>query len=346
MPFLQKISTENPPQAFRLLDGETTIGRSSRASLCLKLRDVSRLHAVVTFDGEHCHLSNRSSRSSTLVNRRILTTERRLRHGDIVTIGTLEFIFLDVDTVDVLSSAAETSEGVIVSGPVDHDPDESMHRTVVRAGDRNEVDGERLYEQRKIVASIAMESVPSGPLLMADSAGKLACVLRMLDSLRRMQEQQQLESFYSSWFCEFPQAVRFLLLESQHPGVSFETTVAACRQPGADAILCPSLIHRAFSTKEATLAWDLWRRDDTSLPSAPGLSRMHRVSVLTVPMCMPGGAFTAVVQLVTGADRERFSRFDLERCVLFGSLAYFAVPLIKELIGTGTISGTRSIGNL
>lgn len=346
MPFLQKISTENPPQAFQLSDNETTIGRSSHAAICIRLRDVSRLHAVVTFDGEYFYLSNRSGRSTTLMNRRVLTADRRLRHGDIVTIGTVELVFLDVDRVDVLSSDAEVSERVIVSDPVEQDPDESMQRTVVRAGDSSEAEDESCHDQRKIVASIAMESIPSGTLLLTDSAGKLSSVLRMIDAVGRMQEKQDLESFYQSWFCEFPQAARLLLLETHQPGVSFQTTVAACQQAGADAILCPSLIHRAFLSREATLAWDLWRREDSRLLSSPGLSRMHRVSVLTVPMRMPGGAFSAVLQLVTGADRERFSRFDLERCVLFGSLAYFAIPLVKELISTGANSGTRSTGHL
>jgi pSer/pThr/pTyr-binding forkhead associated (FHA) protein len=344
MPFLQKITTENPPQAFELSDKETTIGRSSRAAICIKLRDVSRLHAVVTFDGEHFYLSNRSSRSTTTVNDRVLTEDRRLRHGDIVKIGTIDLVFLDVDTVDVLSCDAKVSDRVIVSGPVEQDPDDSMQRTVVRAGDSTEAAGELSYDQRKIVASIAMESIPSGTLLLTDSAGKLSCVLRMIDAVRRMQDAHDLEIFYQSWFCEFPQAARLLLLETDQPGVSFRTTVAACQQAGADAILCPSLIHRAFLSREATLAWDLWRREDTRLLSSPGLSRMQRVSVLTVPIRMPGGEFSAVLQLVTGADRERFSRFDLERCVLFGSLAYFAIPLVKELISTGDTTGTRSTG--
>jgi hypothetical protein len=300
----------------------------------------------VTFDGEHFYLLNRSSRSTTLVNRRVVTAERRLRHGDIVTIGTVELVFLDVDRVDVLGSEAEVHERVIVSGPLEQDPDESMYRTVVRAGDSTEAEGELGYVQRKIVSAVAMESIPSGTLLLTDSAGKLSCVLRMIDAVRRMQENQDPELFYQAWFCEFPQAARLLLLETQQPGVSFQTTVAACQQAGADAILCPSLIHRAFLNREATLAWDLWRREDTRLLSAPGLSRMHRVSVLTVPIRMPGGAFGAVLQLVTGADRERFSRFDLSRCVLFGSLAYFAIPLVKELISTGANSGTRSTGHL
>lgn len=326
MPFLQKLTKEYPPPFFRLQDGETTIGRSRQAHVNLQGKEISRVHAVIRCEGKKYFLANHSARKVTMLNRRILTIERRLRHGDIIMIGAEELLFLDIDELATGLTAPQVSPDVIVVPPTATDPDDSVPR-----GTRI-IDPEVEETQRKIVASESMEVPPTGPSLMIEAAGKLSCVMRMINTLRRLQSQRQPDLLSKAWLAEFPQAVRFLLVQSAGTDTRDFTVTLSSGQDEFETLICPTLIRRAFVTREATLAWDLWSRHDPISMGAKASTRYQKVSVLTVPIPTLGDDYGAAIQLVTGTSRDRFTRFDLDRLILLGTVSFFIIPLVQELL--------------
>ncbi|MSP23720.1 MAG: GGDEF domain-containing protein [Myxococcales bacterium] len=82
---------------FKLGDGTTTIGRSSRADICVEDDSISRMHVRLTMDGPRVSLEDLESSNGTLVNGdRIQMVE--LQDGDKIRLGDttiLKFTFHD-----------------------------------------------------------------------------------------------------------------------------------------------------------------------------------------------------------------------------------------------------------
>jgi class 3 adenylate cyclase len=72
---------------YALKRGETTIGRSPNADVTVPDRSVSRLHAVLRWEGERLLVANRSETNATLLNGVAVTAEATVRDGDELEVG-------------------------------------------------------------------------------------------------------------------------------------------------------------------------------------------------------------------------------------------------------------------
>jgi pSer/pThr/pTyr-binding forkhead associated (FHA) protein len=78
----------------------TTIGRGGENDIVVASTLVSRRHAQITWDGTQYVLTDLGSTNGTFVNARRVTERQVLRHGDVITIGDLTFLFaIDEATV-------------------------------------------------------------------------------------------------------------------------------------------------------------------------------------------------------------------------------------------------------
>jgi adenylate cyclase len=88
--------------------GSCSIGRSPSNQVALVSDQVSRRHALIQLQGENeFWLVDFGSRNGTYLNARRITDPRRLQHGDRVTIGPFEFLFLHSQSTQ--RGTAETS---------------------------------------------------------------------------------------------------------------------------------------------------------------------------------------------------------------------------------------------
>lgn len=75
--------------------GSCSIGRSPSNQVALASDKVSRRHAMIQIQHEHeFWLVDFGSRNGTYLNTRRITNPQRLQHGDRVTVGPFEFVFL------------------------------------------------------------------------------------------------------------------------------------------------------------------------------------------------------------------------------------------------------------
>lgn len=121
---------------------------------------------------------------------------------------------------------------------------------------------------------------PTDRSMMIKAAGKLCCVKRMMNTLRRLQNQRQ-----------------------------------------------------------AAPAWALWTRQDPISKGAKASTHTQKVTVRTAPMGKPGGVDGTAMQFVTRTSRDRFTRFDLDRLILLGTVSFFIIPLVQELLLSSAASG-------
>ena len=73
--------------------GTTTIGRQEGNSLVLNSERVSRLHAMIDWNGDHYSVTDNGSLNGTFVNGKRVQCQT-LRNGDMVSIGDCEMRFL------------------------------------------------------------------------------------------------------------------------------------------------------------------------------------------------------------------------------------------------------------
>ncbi len=79
---------------FKIRAGESLIGRSSRAFICLDQKAVSHKHAALTLRVDGCSIEDLDSTNGTFVNEERISSPRPLMAGDVIRIGNNAFGFL------------------------------------------------------------------------------------------------------------------------------------------------------------------------------------------------------------------------------------------------------------
>ncbi|MFL5344678.1 MAG: diguanylate cyclase [Hyalangium sp.] len=77
-----------------LKQGETIIGRSSKADICIDQEAVSRNHAEITISKKGVRIKDLGSTNGTFINDELVEGERDLRNGDLVKIGRTIFKYI------------------------------------------------------------------------------------------------------------------------------------------------------------------------------------------------------------------------------------------------------------
>ncbi len=79
-----------------LTEAEVRIGRDPSNSLAISDLSLSRRHCVLSRDEDSYKLCDLDSRNGTFVNGSVVS-EKRLNHGDQISVGESVFVFLDKD---------------------------------------------------------------------------------------------------------------------------------------------------------------------------------------------------------------------------------------------------------
>ena len=92
--FLVGLSGRLAGKLFKIRSGESLIGRSSRAFMCLDEKAVSHKHARLMLGPDGCHLDDLDSTNGTFLNDVKVSSPQLLRAGDVVSVGNNAFGFL------------------------------------------------------------------------------------------------------------------------------------------------------------------------------------------------------------------------------------------------------------
>lgn len=342
MPALQMLTSGSRPEVFRLIEGNTSIGRSDNNFIRLNQPDVSRRHATITCQNRLCILTNNSVSSGTLVNNSRVTDAHRLVHGDIIRIGHIELMFLDSNDVDDMSDDGMEAGGLAVAAPAESDPDGSIRHNLAETGkfELSPVSSNSL-NQHKVVQKISLANEPDAALLLSDPHAKLSFVLRLIDDVTHFLRTEQTEILCEAIYREFPGCEQILVCLTEPSGQELIVALADARRGATTNVKCQSCISNAIQMSEAMLVYDLWRDSPQERPS---LSDLDRMSVMVAPLQagndrIPGARIPGAIQLLSSPTRDRFSPKDLERFVIAARVLSLAAPTLSRNL----INGSKTI---
>lgn len=88
-----KIDKNKILKKYRLIDGITTIGRSSRSDVVIDNDGISEIHAKIIKEGKVFKIIDIGSLNGTFVNSKKITAPKVLKDNDELHFGNLKFIF-------------------------------------------------------------------------------------------------------------------------------------------------------------------------------------------------------------------------------------------------------------
>jgi pSer/pThr/pTyr-binding forkhead associated (FHA) protein len=110
LPTLVVVQGEAAGSRWTLIDPVISIGRDGSCQIQLPDTTVSRRHAQIVRQSDGYYASDLESNNGTHVNDEEITTPRRLRHGDLVQVGTVALRFVAPRADDDLAPATTTGD--------------------------------------------------------------------------------------------------------------------------------------------------------------------------------------------------------------------------------------------
>lgn len=325
MPSLKKI-TGGVSQFIPLQRGTTKIGRSPQCQLEVSSPVVSKLHAVIECDEEHCTLENKGI-NGTLVNGLRVNAISILNQGDQIQLGSSVFVFLQDESLESGSSIGTRTKLLQHVDGKSADSEESIRRQVVKSGSavtRYEFEGSPGISLEKIRGCVSLQEQALPTLATTDSVRKLSQVLRFSESIRQYAQGGGIQCIFNSLHQLFPQSTQIVLATEFSPDMgSYRVLGASCRDGSESALICDDVIQRAASKCECLLVSDQWR---DAPAEKPRLSTMGIISLLCVPMQTPGRNCCGVLQLIASTPNPEFDISDLERLAILAQLLTIVLP--------------------
>lgn len=114
--FLEGKLKDNSPWYIPVDQIGFSIGRKSSSTLILNAASVSRRHSEIIFHHQEPFILDKGSRNGTFVNGSRIKEETRLKEGDIIGFGKVEFILRHPDDEDI----DDESEKTIIDDGINH----------------------------------------------------------------------------------------------------------------------------------------------------------------------------------------------------------------------------------
>jgi pSer/pThr/pTyr-binding forkhead associated (FHA) protein len=325
MPALLK-TYEGQTKIVPLSEGVTLIGRAEECHVRIPHPVVSKVHAIVEFDGHCCTVENKG-RNGTVLKGERLDGISRLQDRDEFRIGGAVFLFLqelpdagsesDSDALSILREVARIDAA-----------DESIRRHLVPptspdVGRENET--LLVLREDKIRLRVPIKEQSLSSLAAADPMKLVSQMLRLAEFLRESRCGHNMSGVLDCLMTMFPQATQIAIVE-QESAVSPSVRVMATFSRNSELIpvICSDVLQRAMDLGECLLLADMWR---DSPGEKPMLSRMGRVSLLCVPVLSDCRTSCGAVQLIATDDNPEFEKADLERLAILAQLLRIVVGI-------------------
>ncbi len=298
-----------------LIKDSVVFGRQATCDVVIPVTSVSREHAFMhTADGLY-HLLDKGSRNGTTVNGEKVPSDgqgRALRHGDLIQICEVEYLF------------EEPSKGPIGS------PDlESIETSSIPDEDENTCVNEILKQTTQQI----LDTQPAEKLrLLLDITGAFSKTLELDSLLPKIADQM---------FQLFKQADRCFLIiadDSTPPKLMPKLVKSRKPQDEANARFSRTIVRKCIESGQAFSADDASRSEEVGLSQSVVDFRIR--SVMCVPLVGVNGKPFGVVQLDTQDRSKRFTPEDLK--LLWGVASQAAIALDNSRLHEQSITEERS----
>ncbi len=294
MATLQIIDGPGLGQEFRLVVGDTIIGRLPECDVVLESRAVSRRHARIFYNEGQYYLEDLQSRNGTFLNGERVEQAQVLKDQDVIDICEISLSFRESQ----LESEGSSEPGSTLV----EDNSQVLRRLDMRSSD--------LQLRLKVRTEDKLRA-------LIDITEQLAGALNVEEILPRVLE---------SLFKAFLQADRGFVLLRDHPKEPMTVRAFRSRRRDEDAStlrISRTILREVETTKEALLSADT--SSDQRLQMSESIADFQIRSVMSAPLLSRDGDVLGMIQLDTSDQRRPFEEADLEVLVTVAQEAAIAV---------------------
>ena len=313
---------------FAVAKNGVLLGRSGDCDVRLNSPGVSRQHARIAQRNEQFVLEDLCSRNGTFVNGRRVTSPRRLRDGDRISVCGVRLIFHAGPGLDQLSGSwGNRPAGIWI---VERLPDSSMQRRRILPGELVPVTNRQhagAFRETDLVRRAA--SMDGLNRIRAEAVAAVAFIGQFQDRFRGCIRRAEVYSTLMESVLElFPSCDSCLLSRTDQDSGGIVVVAAVTREPDQDVTLCHSVIADSVSGKQLILRAEYWSPGaaETTAPAPDAASLRH---VLCLPLS-DRDSVVAVLQLVSGQQGQALNETDAERLTMLSSAISFLVCNAEE----------------
>ncbi len=292
---------------FDLTDDEVLFGRESSSRISLADLSTSRRHCKIQRDADGFVLTDLDSFNGTVVNG-LPIKERRLEHGDRITVGSSHFLF---QLHDQELFAKEES-----SGQVQVDESRSFSQDTIRIGQED-------------LSLLRPEKQQRGKSRLVNDLNALLQISQTINSIRSLDELQRqlLEMIF-----EVAPAQRgaILLADGKTTLDEFASTFGWDRKDGAQTTvrISRAIINQVLSAGEAILSNNILESE--AFGKNESLMVLQTRALLAVPIILMGRKL-GVIYLSTSDATARFDEDHLQLVSAIAGIAAVALENVRQL---------------
>lgn len=298
-----------------LIKDSVVFGRQATCDVVIPVTSVSREHAFMHKADGLYHLLDKGSRNGTTVNGEKVPIDgqgRALRHGDLIQICEVEYLFEDPS-----------------KGPISSPDSEAIDTSSIPDEDENTCVNEILKQTTQQI----LDTQPAEKLrLLLDITGAFSKTLELDTLLPKIADQM---------FQLFKQADRCFLIiadDSTPPKLMPKLVKSRKPQDEANARFSRTIVRKCIESGQAFSADDASRSEEVGLSQSVVDFRIR--SVMCVPLVGVNGKPFGVVQLDTQDRSKRFTQDDLK--LLWGVATQAAIALDNSRLHEQSITEERS----
>ena len=315
---MSKLTMVKGPEEGRvqeLIKDSVVFGRQATCDVVIPVTSVSREHAFMHKADGLYHLLDKGSRNGTTVNGEKVPSDgqgRALRHGDLIQICEVEYLFEDPS-----------------KGPISSPDSEAIDTSSIPDEDENTCVNEILKQTTQQI----LDTQPAEKLrLLLDITGAFSKTLELDTLLPKIADQM---------FQLFKQADRCFLIiadDSNPPKLMPKLVKSRKPQDEANARFSRTIVRKCIESGQAFSADDASRSEEVGLSQSVVDFRIR--SVMCVPLVGINGKPFGVVQLDTQDRSKRFTQDDLK--LLWGVATQAAIALDNSRLHEQSITEERS----
>lgn len=315
---MSKLTMVKGPEEGRvqeLIKDSVVFGRQATCDVVIPVTSVSREHAFMHKADGLYHLLDKGSRNGTTVNGEKVPIDgqgRALRHGDLIQICEVEYLFEDPS-----------------KGPISSPDSEAIDTSSIPDEDENTCVNEILKQTTQQI----LDTQPAEKLrLLLDITGAFSKTLELDTLLPKIADQM---------FQLFKQADRCFLIiadDSNPPKLMPKLVKSRKPQDEANARFSRTIVRKCIESGQAFSADDASRSEEVGLSQSVVDFRIR--SVMCVPLVGINGKPFGVVQLDTQDRSKRFTQDDLK--LLWGVATQAAIALDNSRLHEQSITEERS----
>jgi transcriptional regulator with GAF, ATPase, and Fis domain len=300
-PRLQVAAGPLTDSTYFLTDSETRIGRDPSNSLAIGDLSLSRRHCVLSRSQDNYTICDLESRNGTFVNGSAVS-ERRLTHGDQISVGESVFVFLEKDEEDSSQTA---------SAAVEFDDSITQATTQIRPQDVLYLQPERILKQLPATSRLGRN---------LNALLKISRVVHSISDLNQLQGQ-----ILELIFDVVPAERGAILLDGTNNGKFSSLFVhPPLTKRGGPVRVSRTITRQVMEQGVAILGADV--------PGIGGLSGVESLVTLQVRslLCVPLTVFQRVIGCIYLDTTNHVTRFDRDHLELVASIAGISAVALEN----------------